>query len=220
MHQRFFYYFFLASVVPLSIHGNNPSLATTSMEKGAYGDKNQEAAAQLILSLYEAARDICQESKTSEGEKISALTRLVQSHWDVLTIAQCVIWPHWKSFSPGEKNQFTTILTNNIVRTFYKVSKKYLGYLKIKKVAPIRGKDKAYEVFCEVLNKEDGMKAEVRFQIVSQRIRNLFVENLDLVAAKKTDYTALMRKKKQSYPEFLRALEKQIPGQGAPSPKG
>jgi ABC-type transporter MlaC component len=200
-----------------------PILATNgSSQKSKTPSKGQTKAEFAVMSLYESAKSICQNSKTSEQE-MRQLKKLVESSWEISKIAQYVIWPHWKLFSKSQKQEFISLLTDNVVRTFSKVSRKYLSYLKITKVTPIRGKNNASDVYCEVVNKDDGLKVEVRFQIVGQLVRNLFVEKLDLVAAKKMDYTSLMRKNRNSIPEFLKALQKQSSSRGMgnlPSSKG
>ena len=173
--------------------------------------EGSEGSRLAVERLYQSAKYITHDSKTSERTKASELTKLVLSSWNMDKIAEYTIFPYWKSFSKKEKLQFKDFLTQNIVRTFQKVSKKYLSSLKVSKVSPIPGKSNAYEVRCTVVNKEDGRTVDVRFHVVSDKIRNLFVEKLNLVDAKKKEFSDLMRKNRKSIPNFLKALQKSLP---------
>jgi len=168
-----------------------------------------ESAKAKVVFLYKKAKEICHNTTTSEQGKLAQLTKLVESSWHISKIAEYVMHPHWKSFSASQKKEFIQLLTDNVVRTFHKVSKKYLSSLKITKASEIKNKKNDYDVYCEVFNKEDNRKVEVRFHIASQKVRNLFVEKLDLVDAKRKDFIALMRKNGQSIPKFLTALHNQ-----------
>ena len=134
---------------------------------------------------------------------------------DIDKIASYVLFPHWKTFSSAQKTQFTNLLTQNVVRTFQRVSKKYLGSLEIVKVAPVQNKANAYDVHCKVINAEDGRTVDVRFQIASGKVRNLFVEKLDLVDAKRKEYASLMRQNRNVIPAFLKAIGGQALKRGA-----
>jgi acylphosphatase len=81
----------------------------------------------------------------------------------------------------------------------------------------VQNKTNAYDIHCKVINAEDGRTVDVRFQIASGRVRNLFVEKLDLVDAKRREYTSLMRQNRNSIPAFLKAIESQVSKRGAVS---
>jgi ABC-type transporter MlaC component len=97
------------------------------------------------------------------------------------------------------------------------VSKKYLGSLEIIKIVPVQNKPNAYDVHCKVINAEDGRTVDVRFQITSGKVRNLFVEKLDLVDAKRKEYASLMRQNRNRIAEFLKAIEAQVSKRDAAS---
>lgn len=179
-------------------------------------DAGAQSARSAVNRLYTSAKQIIAQ-KTSEKTKADQLTALVSSIWDIDKIASYILFPHWKSFSSAQKTQFTNLLTQNVVRTFQRVSKKYLGSLDIVKVAPVQNKTNAYDIHCKVINAEDGRTVDVRFQIASGKVRNLFVEKLDLVDAKRREYTSLMRQNRNSIPAFLKAIESQVSKRGAVS---
>ncbi len=187
-----------------------------SSDNVASADAGAQLAKSLINRLYESAKNITS-AKTSEKTKADQLTDLVLSIWDIDKIASYILFPHWKSFSNAEKTRFKNLLTQNVVRTFQRVSKKYLGSLTIVKVAGIQNKTNAYDVHCKVINTEDGRSVDVRFQIASGKVRNLFVEKLDLVEAKRKEYTSLMRQNRNSIPAFLKAIETQVSKRGTVS---
>ncbi len=180
----------------------------------ASADAGANSAKLLINRLYASAKQITS-GKTSEKTKADQLTELVVSVWDIDKIASYVLFPHWKTFSSAQKTQFTNLLTQNVVRTFQRVSKKYLGSLEIVKVAPVQNKANAYDVHCKVINAEDGRTVDVRFQIASGKVRNLFVEKLDLVDAKRKEYASLMRQNRNVIPAFLKAIGGQALKRGA-----
>ncbi len=182
----------------------------------ASADAGAHSAKLLINRLYESAKQITS-GKTSEKTKADQLTALVLSIWDIDKIASYILFPHWKSFSNAEKTQFKNLLTQNVVRTFQRVSKKYLSSLEIAKIAPVQNKPNAYDAHCKVINAEDGRTVDVRFQVAAGKIRNLFVEKLDLVDAKRKEYASLMRQNRNAIPAFLKAIEGQVSKRGATS---
>ena len=182
----------------------------------ASADAGANSAKLLINRLYGSAKQITSR-KTSEKTKTDQLTKLVLSIWDIDKIASYVLFPHWKTFSSAEKKQFKNLLTQNVVRTFQRVSKKYLGSLEIVKVVPVQNKTNAYDVHCKVINAEDGRTVDVRFQITSGKVRNLFIEKLDLVDAKRKEYASLMRQNRNVISDFLKAIESQVSKRGATS---
>jgi ABC-type transporter MlaC component len=179
-------------------------------------DAGTHSARSAVNRLYTSAKQIIS-SKTSEKTKADQLTALVMSIWDIDKIASYILFPHWKSFSSAQKTQFTNLLTQNVVRTFQRVSKKYLGSLEIIKIVPVQNKPNAYDVHCKVINAEDGRTVDVRFQITSGKVRNLFVEKLDLVDAKRKEYASLMRQNRNRIAEFLKAIEAQVSKRDAAS---
>jgi ABC-type transporter MlaC component len=192
-----------------------PSKKPLSLDR-ASADSGQALARSVVNRLYTTAKDITS-GKTSEKTKADQLTELVLSIWDIDKIASYILFPHWKSFSNAQKTQFENLLTQNVVRTFQRVSKKYLGSLTITKIAPVQNKPNAYDVHCKVINAEDGRTVDVRFQIASGKVRNLFVEKLDLVDAKRKEYASLMRQNRHSIPAFLKAIENQVSKRNATS---
>ena len=173
----------------------------------ANADSGKKSAEAVINRVYESAKRITS-SKASDQNKAKQLTDLILSLWDINKIAEHIMYPYWKTFTDAEKSQFKGLLTQNVVRTFQRVAKKYLGRLTVVKVSPIQRKQNAYDVHCKVVNAEDGRTVDVRFQVVGKKIRNLFVEKLDLVDAKRTEYASLMRQNRKSSKAFLEALER------------
>jgi ABC-type transporter MlaC component len=180
--------------------------ATTSHRShNHFSRKESHAARETVSVLYEEAKSICQ-TKDTDQEKIEQLKKLVEEYWDAHKIAAYIMHPNWCKFSRDEKKKFLVNLKHKIVKIFFNISKKYINDFSIKKVSLVKGKKNAFDVHCEVKNKDDNRRANIRFQVVNKLVRNIYVETLSLVDAKKKEYADLFRSKNKKIPEFLEAI--------------
>ncbi len=205
------------------LHGATETAARRTPDGQEYGQKHvsqkeakaqkkhADAARKTVTILYEKAKKICQKKDTDQ-KKMEHLKKLVDAHWDLEKIAAYIMHPNWKNFSESkpepesEKHAFLRNLKNKIVKIFFSISKKYLNDFAITKVSPVKGKKNAFDVHCEVKNKDDNQKVVIRFQIVNKLVRNIYVETLSLVDAAKQEYKKIFRKQNKKIPDFLKAL--------------
>lgn len=202
----------ISNAVP--VHTSISTPASSAASSSNLSRDVEKKAEETLMHVYQNAKTICENHALSDAQKIHELKSIVQSHFGMDMVAKVVIHPHWNNFTAEQQAHFIELLTNNMVTMFYKMARRYLSHLKIIKITPIRSKGSAVNIACEAHNKDDNRTVNLRFQMVSGRIRNILIDNpdgsrgsIDIVNAIKTDYARLMRKNGSRIQSFLKALD-------------
>ena len=213
---------FTLLVGSLGLGGAFMGLVCPTEASGSHSPQTPQAtrAKAFIKGLFQQVGRILDNKKLDESAKKAKVTQLAHQAFDIDHIAKWLLWPTWNTMDQAQRNRFKNVSLAYVSDFFFKFAPKYLNDLQIHRVKPLSrdkkgGSSVALEVQAQVTDSESGRHVNVRVHIVNGKIRNMLVENVNLLEAKKREYRDRLRKVqgadgKVNIDAFLNQLQDQL----------
>jgi phospholipid transport system substrate-binding protein len=177
-------------------------MAVPSMKNAAYAaapTAQEEKIIAFVSDMSNSGLEFLGNNKLSETQKKKRFKDLLDTHFDIKTIAQFALGIHWRNISDNEKKEYVDLFENMVVNIYARRFGDYKGQEIVVKTANKRGK-RDFIVSSTILPPEGENGPEVsldwrvRNRNGSLKIIDISVEGTSMIITQRADFSAVIQK--------------------------
>jgi phospholipid transport system substrate-binding protein len=177
-------------------------MALPSFNNVAYAESSkaqEEKIINFVSKMSNEGLEFLGNDKLSEAQKKKRFKALLDSHFDIKTIAQFALGIHWRNISDSEKKEYVDLFENMVVNIYTRRFGDYKGQEIVVKTASKRGR-RDFIVSSVILppkgenGPEVNLDWRVRNRNGSLKIIDISVEGTSMIITQRADFSAVIQK--------------------------
>jgi phospholipid transport system substrate-binding protein len=175
----------------------------------------------LISNLVEEAISVIKDPKVTEATREKTFSTLLEQGFDIPRIARFVLGRYWNGASEAERQKFTSLFQDWIVRTYAARFNSYSG--QTIKVTGVRSEsDISTVVLSQFINPDGGAPAKVEWRVRKSsdgayKVVDVSVEGISMALTQRDEIAAVADRSGGTVAALNNALEQRI-ASGVPAP--